>query len=84
MTDFAKNKMEKTSKYGDEEIFAYCDHCGFAIYSLEDALIISATDDRIHAECWPEYAEEHMFCFAQKASDDDRYVDAALFCDCEN
>lgn len=50
-------------------IFAYCDHCGFAIYSEEDALILNDSEDIVHIDCWEEYAMEHMFDFATRASD---------------
>ncbi len=50
-------------------IIAYCDHCGYAIYSADDALIILENEDIIHKDCWCEYAEEHTYDFARKASD---------------
>jgi hypothetical protein len=50
-------------------IFAYCDHCGFAIYCEDDALVLNESDDIIHIACWEEYAAEHMFDFAKRASD---------------
>ncbi len=51
----------------------YCDHCGFAIYRACDALRIRATDDRIHKDCWSDYAEEHMFELAETAEDSDDF-----------
>ncbi len=45
----------------------HCDHCGFAIYSTRDALYIPTTGDRIHKDCWLDYAEEHMFELAETA-----------------
>lgn len=54
-------------------IVAYCDHCGYAIYSWDDALIILDSEDIIHEDCWCEYAEEHMHDFARKASDPAAY-----------
>lgn len=56
----------------DCQIFAYCDHCGFAIDSAEEALLIKGSRDIIHADCWEEYAEDHMFDFAIRASEDGR------------
>ena len=44
--------------------FAYCDHCGFAIDSAKEAVVITGTRDVIHSDCWAEYAEEHMFDLA--------------------
>jgi len=52
-------------------VIAYCDHCGFAIYSPEEAIIIGATDDIIHTDCWEEYSVEHMLDFAVRMSDKD-------------
>ncbi|MBQ9747069.1 MAG: hypothetical protein IJW21_09655 [Clostridia bacterium] len=50
-------------------MLGYCDHCGFAIYSAKEALIVNESEDLIHVECWGEYSQEHMFDFAQRASD---------------
>ena len=61
--DFYEN-TEKTPR-----VLGYCDHCGFAIYSAKDALIVNESEDLIHTECWGEYSQEHMFDFAQRASD---------------
>ena len=57
-------RTEKTPR-----VLGYCDHCGFAIYSAEEALIVNESEDLIHTECWSEYSQEHMFDFAQRASD---------------
>lgn len=51
---------------------AYCEHCGFAIYSPNDALIVDGSEDIIHSACWGEYSNEHMFDFTRKVSEDDR------------
>lgn len=51
---------------------AYCEHCGFAIYSPNDALIVDGSEDIIHSACWGEHSNEHMFDFARKVSEDDR------------
>ncbi len=64
-------KDEPKAKSGENPVIAYCDHCGFAIYAADDALIVKETEDIIHSDCWEEYAEEHMFDFVQKASDSD-------------
>ena len=61
-------RTEKTPR-----VLGYCDHCGFAIYSARDALVITANGDRIHRDCWSEYAEEHMFEFAKSAEDSERF-----------
>ncbi len=45
----------------------YCDHCGFAVYHMKDMLLIQANGDRIHKDCWLDYAEEHMFEFVKCA-----------------
>ena len=52
--------------------YAYCEHCGFAIYSPEDALVVEGSEDVIHVACWGGYSSEHMFDFAQRASERDR------------
>ena len=48
--------------------FIYCDHCGYAIYSTDEAFEIEGNGDIIHKDCWCEYAEEHMLDFVRKAS----------------
>ncbi len=55
------------------EVFAYCDHCGFAIETANDALIVKANDERIHRDCFSEYIEEHMFEFVEKAEEPERF-----------
>ena len=50
-----------------KSVYAYCDHCGFAIYDARDALIMRESRDRIHIECFSEYIEEHMFDVAEGA-----------------
>ena len=57
-------KSEKTPR-----VLGYCEHCGFAIYSPGDALVVNESEDLIHIACWGEYSQEHMFDFAQRASD---------------
>ena len=52
----------------EKRIFGYCDHCGFAIESADDAVYVPATGDRVHTDCWEEYAMEHMFDFARLLS----------------
>lgn len=54
---------------GLPEALAYCDHCGFAIYSENDALVLNGSGDIIHIDCWEEYMTEHMFDFAKRASE---------------
>ncbi len=72
-----KRRVMDTSRYLDYEeaeekprarIVAYCDHCGYAIYSTDEALEIEGSGDIIHKDCWCEYAEEHMLDFVRKAS----------------
>jgi hypothetical protein len=69
--DFERDEEANPSK--NTGVLAYCDHCGFAIYSASDALVITANGDRIHRDCWSEYAEEHMFEFAKSAEDSERF-----------
>ena len=57
----------------DYRAIAYCDHCGFAIYTAEEALLIRGSRDIIHVVCWEEYASDHMFDFAVKVNEDDRF-----------
>ncbi|MBQ8404992.1 MAG: hypothetical protein IJX55_11340 [Clostridia bacterium] len=57
-------KAEKTPR-----VLGYCEHCGFEIYSARDALVVNESEDLIHIACWGEYSQEHMFDFAQRASD---------------
>ena len=72
MNEMLEGDFELSEEYPDNEgVIAYCDHCGFAIYSPAEALIVSVTGDMIHADCWAEYALEHMFDFVKKASEDE-------------
>ncbi len=48
-------------------IVAYCDYCGYAVYSTDEAYIVEGSEDIIHKDCWCEYAEEHMLDFVRKA-----------------
>ena len=57
----------------DYRAIAYCDHCGFAIYTAVEALLIRGSRDIIHVDCWEEYASDHMFDFAVKVNEDDRF-----------
>ncbi len=65
---FSEKNRDKIKK---NSVIAYCDHCGFAIYRSDDALMINGTEDRIHSDCWEEYAIEHMFDFAKKIPEDE-------------
>lgn len=74
MDRFYENHSEKNrDKIKKSTVIAYCDHCGFAIYSSDDALMIKGTEDWIHSDCWEEYAIEHMFDFAEKIPEDERF-----------
>lgn len=53
---YQRKSEERRSHNG---VIAYCDHCGHAIYSPDDAVIVEATDEIIHTDCWEEYSEEH-------------------------
>ncbi len=59
--------FERTGNRLSRGALAYCDHCGAAIYRPCDLLMIAVNGDKIHRDCWPEYAEEHMFDFAVSA-----------------
>ncbi|MBQ9510217.1 MAG: hypothetical protein IJR55_00725 [Clostridia bacterium] len=54
-------------------VIAYCDHCGFAIYTPADAVVVETTGDTIHKECWEEYSDEHMFDFVAEITVDAEY-----------
>lgn len=69
------NYTASKEKHSHAGVIAYCDQCGFAIYSPDDALVVSATDDIIHTDCWEEYSAEHMFDFVVKASEKNDYSD---------
>ncbi len=69
--DFERDEDEISSEKAG--VVAYCDHCGFAIYRACDALVVTANGDRIHKDCWAEYAEEHMFEFVKSAEDSERF-----------
>ena len=66
--DFSTDDIYEKS-HNKPRAIAYCEHCGFAIYSSADALIVNDSEDVIHFACWGEYSQEHMFDFAQRASD---------------
>ncbi len=63
--------FEREEGISSSGAIGYCDHCGFAIYSAKDMLLISVNGDRIHKDCWADYAEEHMFEFAKAADGND-------------
>ena len=42
---YQRKSEERRSHNG---VIAYCDHCGHAIYSPDDAVIVEATDEIIH------------------------------------
>jgi len=62
MDDDPVDIFEKSSDY---RVFAYCDHCGFAIDTADEALLVVESRDIIHADCWEEYAADHMFDFVK-------------------
>ena len=68
-------KRKSEERRSHDGVIAYCDHCGFAIYSPEDAVVVEATDEIIHVGCWEEYSEEHMFDFVMKVSERTDYSD---------
>lgn len=68
------NRTELRRK-GENGVIGYCDHCGFAIYSAHDAVVVDATDEMIHKDCWEEYSDEHMFDFVVEVSETDDYSD---------
>ena len=48
-----------------------CAQCGAAIYSENGAFSLKETGDLLHADCFGEYVEEHMFDFVERVSDSD-------------
>ena len=48
-----------------------CVQCGAAIYSENGAFSLKETGDLLHADCFGEYVEEHMFDFVERVSDSD-------------
>ena len=68
-TDFSSDDVYTKR---EKRAYAYCEHCGFAIYSPDDALIVDGSEDVIHLACWGEYCTEHMFDFAKIAAERDR------------
>lgn len=48
-----------------------CAQCGAAIYSENGALSLKETGDLLHADCFEEYFEEHMFDFVERVSSSD-------------
>lgn len=69
------NKTRSGERRSHNGVIACCDHCGFPIYSPDDAVIVEATDEIIHVGCWEEYSEEHMFDFVMKVSERVDYSD---------
>ncbi|MBQ0125286.1 MAG: hypothetical protein KBS59_03060 [Clostridiales bacterium] len=47
-------------------IIGHCAQCGNAIYSENGALSVIGTEELIHADCWEEFATEHMFEFVEE------------------
>jgi hypothetical protein len=52
------DKWKLSSGQDDEKVFCNCDWCGGEIYEGEEYLEIQ--DDKIHDDCFPDYAEEHL------------------------
>lgn len=48
-----------------------CAQCGAAIYSENGAFSLKETGDLLHADCFEEYFEEHMFDFVERVSASD-------------
>jgi len=48
-----------------------CAQCGAAIYSENGAFSLKQTGDLLHADCFGEYFEEHMFDFVERVSASD-------------
>ena len=49
-------------------VYANCDHCGYPIYTADEAIIIKENEEIIHKECWYDYSVEHLFYFAMPAT----------------
>ena len=48
-----------------------CAQCGAAIYSENGAFSLKETGELLHADCFGEYFEEHMFDFVERVSASD-------------
>ena len=70
---FDENLEDSIENPSDYRAIAYCDHCGFAIYTAEEAFLVKGSRDIIHTDCWEEYAADHMFDFVMKADEDGRF-----------
>lgn len=68
-------QIKSEERRSHDGVIAYCDHCGFPIYSPDEAVIVEATDEIIHVDCWEEYSDEHMFDFVVKVSEKTDYSD---------
>lgn len=42
-----------------KERIGRCIHCGYGIYTTDDAARIEANGEAIHRNCWEEYASEN-------------------------
>lgn len=42
-----------------KERIARCIHCGYGIYTTDDAALIESNGEAIHRNCWEEYASEN-------------------------
>ena len=62
-----KSICKEPEKKKKISIYANCDHCGFPIYSADEAIIINESEEIIHKECWADYSIEHLFYFTTPA-----------------
>ena len=73
------NKFDIYEDYGFEKprprkrFLGRCAQCGAAIYSENGAFSLKDTGDLLHADCFGEYFEEHMFDFVTEISVDTEY-----------
>ena len=59
---------EDTQTNCSEAVICRCAQCGYNIYEYEDAVIITATGDTIHRQCWEDYANDNACEFMEPAA----------------
>ena len=54
----------------EHRLLGYCESCGMAVYTNDEALSVVANGDLIHSACWDWYASEHASEFTISADTD--------------
>ena len=59
------NKTRSGERRSHNGVIACCDHCGFPIYSPDDAVIVEVTDEIIHVQGKVSVFRQNIQCVAK-------------------